>query len=127
MTSRFVRRAGIGVSILLGGLMGLPLLVAADDAENPVEISGWIVDEVCGRANANPNGQACTLKCQADGARLVLYAEEEGEVYELSDQAKAEAHVGYVKVTGTLEGERIDVDEIEDLDPRRRRAETGER
>jgi hypothetical protein len=127
MTSHFVWRTGVGASILLSVLLLQPSALAADDDTKPVEITGWIVDEVCGRANANPNGKACTLKCQADGAKLVLYEEEEGEVYALSDQAKAEAHVGYVKVTGRIEGEGIEVVEIEDLDHRlRRRGDTGE-
>jgi hypothetical protein len=125
MTSRLVRRAGIGASLVSGALLSFAL--AAEDAAKSVEIQGWIVDEICGRANANPNGKACTLKCQADGAKLVLFEEEEGVVYALSDQAKAEAHVGYVKVTGTLDGETIEVAEIEDLDHRlRRRGEGGD-
>ncbi|HVS15631.1 MAG TPA: hypothetical protein VMV46_17030 [Thermoanaerobaculia bacterium] len=107
--------------------VGAPSLAAeGDGSAETVEITGWIVDEICKQANANPNGEACTRKCHAGGAKLVLFEEEEGVVYLLSDQEAAEAHVGYVKVTGTLDGETLYVSAIEDLDHRlRRRGETG--
>jgi hypothetical protein len=106
---------------------GAPSLAAeGEDSTKTVEVTGWIVDEICKRANANPNGKACTLKCHADGAKLVLFEEEKGAVYRLSDQEAAEAHVGYVRVTGTLDGEMLEVTAIEDLDHRLRgEGETG--
>jgi hypothetical protein len=110
-----------GLVLVVGVIGGAPGSALAGDGESKtVEITGWIVDDVCKRANANPTGKASTLTCHADGAKLVLFEEEEGAVYGLSDQEAAEAHAGYVKVTGTLDGDTLEVDTIEKLDHRHR-------
>ncbi len=105
--------------VCLVGIMvisALPLW-AADAAT--VTVEGWIVDDICKASNANPNGKACTLKCHNDGAKLVLYTEQDKKVYQLDSQEQAEAHVGYVRISGKLDGEKLAIEEIESVKYRR--------
>lgn len=77
-----------------------PVVEAAAPAK-PVSLTGYIADETCGKANANPAGKDCTLACVKAGAKLVLVSG--NKLYRLSDQKTALRNVGHeVTVTGTL-------------------------
>jgi hypothetical protein len=85
-------------------LLAAGFALAGDEAGSQVKLEGWIVDEWCGKANANAEGKDCILKCRKDGSPLVFFSED--KLYKLSDQKGAEQHVGYkVLVTGTLEAD----------------------
>lgn len=77
--------------------------------------SGWITDETCGAKNANADGKACALKCAKNGAKLVLYVDGDKKMVALDNQEEAMKHVGVpVTVTGTLDGNTIKVEKIEE-------------
>ena len=81
-------------------LVAAPAVEAAGAAK-PVSLTGYIADETCGKANANPAGKDCTLACVKAGAKLVLVSGD--KLYRLSDQKTALQNVGHeVTVTGTL-------------------------
>ncbi|HKY32053.1 MAG TPA: hypothetical protein VJV23_05905 [Candidatus Polarisedimenticolia bacterium] len=88
---------------------------AGDKAAEGSTWSGWITDETCGAKNANADGKACALKCAKNGAKLVLYVEGDKKLIGLDNQDEAMKHVGHpVVVTGTLDGETIKVQKIEE-------------
>ncbi|HEV2491639.1 MAG TPA: DUF5818 domain-containing protein [Terriglobia bacterium] len=76
---------------------------------------GSISDSMCGLKHMMPGGdKACTLECVKSGAKFVLADEANKKVYQLSDQDKAKDFAGAkVKVTGTLNGDTIEVSSIE--------------
>ena len=76
--------------------------VLAGDPGKEISLTGWIVDQSCGKANANAGGKDCVLSCNKSGSPLVLAAGE--KLYPLSDQKTALSHVGHeVVVTGTVD------------------------
>lgn len=88
--------------LVLGPLVALPAVASGASAKS-VQVEGWVVDEWCGKANANPGGKDCTLECYKKGSALVLVTDD--KVYKLKDQKSAVNHVGHkVRVKGTLEG-----------------------
>lgn len=67
-----------------------------------VQLTGWIVDKSCGKANANAAGKECILSCNKNGSPLVLAAGD--KLYGLSDQKTALQNVGHeVVVSGTVD------------------------
>jgi hypothetical protein len=102
--------AGLAAFVLAGALS-----FAGDTANTATSWSGWITDETCGAKNANADGKACALKCAKNGAKLVLYVEGDKKLVGLDDQGEAMKHVGVpVTVTGTLDGNTIKVQKIEE-------------
>jgi Protein of unknown function (DUF5818) len=75
---------------------------------------GNISDKMCGAKHMMEGGaKECTLKCVEAGSKFVL-ATPDGKVYDLSDQDKPKEFAGEkVKVTGTLDGDTIQVSKIE--------------
>ncbi|HWQ55132.1 MAG TPA: DUF5818 domain-containing protein [Bryobacteraceae bacterium] len=92
-------------------VLGLTFLAGGALAE---EFKGYIADSHCAKeAKAMSADHAgCAKACIKKGAQAVL-ATEDGKVYKLSDQAKAVKHAGEkVTVTGKLEGDTIQVENI---------------
>jgi len=99
-----MRRMTIAL-LVVASLTALPLMAG--------EWTGWITDEHCGAKGAAEGHKSCALKCADDGAALVFYNAADKQIYHLSDQAAAKAHVGHkVKVVGTVEGTKITVESI---------------
>lgn len=83
-------------------------------AEKSKTFEGNISDKMCGAKHMmEGSAKECTLKCVGGGSKYVL-ATPKGTVYDLSDQEKPKEFAGEkVKVTGTLDGETIQVSSIE--------------
>ena len=90
----------------------LPALAATGEGGS-VQVTGWIVDEWCGQANANAQGKECSLDCHKKGAALVLFEPKAKKLYRLDNQKEAAKHVGEVTVTGKIEGDSLKVARIE--------------
>jgi hypothetical protein len=74
---------------------------------------GWITDEACGAKGANAEHKACAIKCHKDGLAYVFYNNADEKLYKVSDQEMAGDNLGYeVEVTGTLDGDTIEVASI---------------
>ena len=77
---------------------------------------GNISDSMCGLTHMMPGKSAkdCTLECVKSGSKYVLADSAKGKVYQLTDQKSPEKFAGQkVKVTGTLQGDTINVTAIE--------------
>ena len=85
---------------ILAALALLPVGLSLAGGEEVI-LTGWITDSYCGTANASAQGKTCILRCAKDGARLVLFSQD--QLYELDDQDLALRNVGHeVRVEGTL-------------------------
>jgi hypothetical protein len=98
--------------------LGFTLLLAAGislAAPKQQTFVGSISDDMCGLKHMMP-GQSdkdCTLECVKAGSKFVLADTAKNKVYQLSDQEKPKAFAGEkVKVTGTLQGDTIQVTSI---------------
>ena len=102
-----MRKAGLFCSAIL--------MVASLALASPKEqtFTGAISDSMCGASHMmEGSAKDCTLKCAKDGSKFVLVDPAE-KVYQLSDQKAPEAFAGAnVKVTGTLNGDTIEVKSI---------------
>jgi hypothetical protein len=93
--------AVVAPSVNAGGGLG------KSPARQVVRMEGWVVDSICGRKNANPEGAACVLECLEKGAEMV-FIDLKGNRFELSNQEKGLDVIGQqVKLFGTLDKERV--------------------
>jgi Protein of unknown function (DUF5818) len=95
----------------------VPLFVGAAivfAAAAPKTFTGVITDTMCGKDHAMMNikpDSKCVAECVKSGSKYALL--EGSNVYELSDQKTPEKFAGQkVKVTGTLDGQTIQVKSI---------------
>ena len=95
----------------------VPLFAAAAlvlAAAAPKTFTGVITDTMCGKDHAMMNikpDSKCVAECIKSGSKYALL--EGSNVYELSDQKTPEKFAGQkVKVTGTLDGQTIQVKSI---------------
>ena len=73
---------------------------------------GYIIDQNCAGDASMKGNESCARKCIKKGSPAVLLAPD-SKVYKLDDQAKVVEHAGQkVKVTGTLNGDTIKVEDI---------------
>jgi hypothetical protein len=58
-------------------------------------LAGWVVDEACGKANANPEGADCVRRCvKEEGSPVAFYSTERDKLYRITDPKPALAYVG---------------------------------
>jgi len=95
-----------GVLLLAAGLS-----LAADKTQT---FTGEIGDSMCGlKHTMGDNAKDCTEECVKGGSKYILADTVHGKVYQLSDQDAAKKYPGQkVNVTGTLNGETIEVASI---------------
>jgi len=78
------------------------------------EMTGYVSDAKCAKdvAKAESDGHAgCAAACAKKGAALVFVSG--GKVYQVSDQAKVQAHAGHkVTITGKVDGDKLEVDSV---------------
>ena len=71
-------------------------------------VTGYVTDAKC--ANAGKAGEAhagCAKGCIGGGEAAVVVTDD-GDIYEVADQAKVKEHAGAkVTVTGTVDGKKI--------------------
>ncbi len=102
------------VCVLRGLLLSALMLSTAAAAE----MTGWISDSACGKANASSKASAreCAQRCIREGASPVFVSEKDQKVYKVQDAALAKQHLkGKVMVSGTLHGDVLQIAKIEDL------------
>jgi uncharacterized protein DUF5818 len=101
-----MKRALIAVALLV---LFVPAFAAADSW------TGWITDDHCAAKGASAEHAACAKKCLGNGAKLVFFNSADQKLYTLDNQKLAEEHLGHqVKVTGTVDGDAIKVESIEE-------------
>ena len=91
-------------------VLGLTAL-AFDDMGKSATVNGWVVDDKCGAKGANAAGEACTKKCLAGGAKMVIVTDGDQKVLAVENPDALKGHEGHhVAVTGAVGKDSIKVE-----------------
>jgi hypothetical protein len=83
-------------------------VAAADDKESTV--NGWVSDSNCGAKGANASAEACTKKCLAAGAKVVVVTDKDQKILAVDNPDALKGHEGHhVTVSGHVTGDSIHV------------------
>jgi hypothetical protein len=98
------------ICLALCFLLGLTAW-AFDDMGKSGTVNGWVVDDKCGAKGANAGAEACTKKCLAAGAKMVIVTDGDQKVLAVQNPDALKGHEGHhVAVTGTMSKDSIKVD-----------------
>ena len=90
--------------------------MAFDDMGKSTTVKGWVVDDKCGAKGANAAGEACTKKCLAAGAKMVVVTDGDQKVLMVDNPDALKGHEGHhMAITGTEKGDSIHVDSMKML------------
>ena len=85
--------------------------MAFDDMGKSATVKGWIADDKCGAKGANAGGEACTKKCLAAGAKMVVVTDADQKILTVDNPDALKGHEGHhVAVTGHVTGDSIHVE-----------------
>ena len=85
--------------------------LAFDDMGKSATVKGWVSDDKCGAKGANDKAEACTKKCLAAGANMVVVTDGDQKVLKVKNPEALKGHEGHhVAVSGQVEGDSIHVD-----------------
>jgi len=85
--------------------------LAFDDMGKSATVKGWVTDDKCGAKGANEKAEACTKKCLASGAKMVVVTDGDQKVLMVDNPDALKGHEGHhVAVTGAVKGDSIHVD-----------------
>lgn len=92
------------------------MMVGITFAADSSTVNGWVSDSKCGAKGANASAAACTKKCLAAGAKIVVVSDTDQKVLTVDNPDKLTGHEGHhVAVTGTVSGDSIHVDSVKML------------
>ena len=79
-------------------------------------VNGWISDDKCGAKGANAGAEACTKKCLAAGAKMVVVTDGDQKILMVENPDALKGHEGHhVAVTGSISKDSIKVDSVKML------------
>ena len=85
--------------------------VAFDDMGKTTTVKGWVSDDKCGVKGANDKAEACTKKCLAAGAKMVIVTDGDQKVLMVDNPDALKDHVGHhVAVTGHVMADSVHVE-----------------
>ncbi len=85
--------------------------MAFDDMGKSTTVKGWVADDKCGAKGANDKAEACTKKCLAAGAKMVVVTDGDQKILMVDNPDALKGHEGHhVAVTGTMKGDSIHVE-----------------
>ena len=85
--------------------------LAFDDMGKSTTVNGWVADDKCGAKGANAGAEACTKKCLAAGAKMVIVTDKDQKILMVSNPDALKGHEGHhIAATGTVSGDSIKVD-----------------
>lgn len=124
MKKPFVRN----VSVLALSVLVFPLLALCGQSGNGAQtFTGEVMDSICTpngshaetmakMSNMGKDSETCTNECVAMGAKYMLYDQTSHTVYSVNKQDRLARFAGHqVHVTGTLDGNKINVTDINGL------------
>jgi hypothetical protein len=92
------------------------MLVGVTFAADSTTVNGYVSDSKCGAKNAGDAGAACTKKCLAAGAKMVVVTDGDQKVLTVDNPDVLTPHIGHhIAVTGTVTGDTIHVDSVKML------------
>ncbi len=85
--------------------------MAFDNMGKSETVKGWVTDSKCGAKGANAGAEACTKKCLAAGAKMVVVTDGDQKVLMVDNPDALKGHEGHhMAVSGTVSGDSIHVD-----------------
>jgi hypothetical protein len=85
--------------------------LAFDDMGKSTTVNGWVADDKCGVKGANDKAEACTKKCLAAGAKMVIVTDKDQKVLMVDNPESLKGHEGHhVAVTGHMGKDSIHVE-----------------
>lgn len=85
--------------------------MAFDDMGKSSTVNGWVSEDKCGAKNASAAGEACTKKCLAAGAKMVIVTDKDQKVLMVENPNALKGHEGHhIAVTGHVMGDNIHVE-----------------
>lgn len=90
--------------------------MAFDDMGKSTTVKGWVADDKCGAKGANAGAEACTKKCLAAGAKMVVVTDGDQKILMVDNPDALKGHEGHhMAVTGSVKGDSIHVDSMKML------------
>jgi len=90
--------------------------MAFDDMGKSATVKGWVSDDKCGAKGANAKAEACTKKCLAAGAKMVIVTDHDQKVLMVDNPDALKGHEGHhIAATGSVSGDSIHVDSVKML------------
>src|SRR5271165_1306899 len=87
--------------------------LAFDDMGKSTTVNGWVADDKCGAKGANAGAEACTKKCLAAGAKVVIVTDKDQKVLMVDNPDALKGHEGHhIAASGTVKGDSIHVDSM---------------
>jgi hypothetical protein len=85
--------------------------LAFDDMGKSTTVNGWVADDKCGAKGANDKAEACTKKCLAAGAKMVVVTDKDQKILTVDNPDALKGHEGHhIAVTGHVMGDSIHVE-----------------
>lgn len=92
------------------------MFVGITFAADSSTVNGYVADSKCGAKGANAGAAACTKKCLAAGAKMVVVTDSDQKVLMVDNPDALTGHEGHhVAVTGKVSGDSIHVDSVKML------------
>ncbi len=107
--------------ILLGcaalSLLAL-IIVGTSVAGDKTTVKGWVSDSQCGAKGAMAGQEACTKKCLAGGAKMVVVTDGDQKILTVDNPDALKGHEGHhIAATGEVTGDSIHVESAKMLKP----------
>ena len=84
--------------------------MAFDDMGKSATVKGWVSDDKCGAKGANDKAEACTKKCLAAGAKMVIVTDKDQKILMVDNPDALKGHEGHhISASGTVKGDSIHV------------------
>ena len=85
--------------------------LAFDDMGKSATVNGWVADDKCGVKGANAGAEACTKKCLAAGAKMVIVTDKDQKILMVDNPDALKGHEGHhIAATGSVKGDSIHVE-----------------
>jgi hypothetical protein len=85
--------------------------LAFDDMGKSTTVNGWVSEDKCGVKGANASAEACTKKCLAAGAKMVIVNDADSKLLMVDNPDALKGHEGHhIAVTGHVTGDNIHVE-----------------
>jgi hypothetical protein len=85
--------------------------LAFDEMGKSTTVNGWVADDKCGAKGANDKAEACTKKCLAAGAKLVIVTDKDQKVLVVDNPDALKGHEGHhIAATGHMGKDSIHVE-----------------
>ena len=77
--------------------------LAFDEMGKSTTVNGWVADDKCGAKGANDKAEACTKKCLAAGAKMVIVTDTDQKVLVVDNPDALKGHEGHhIAATGHM-------------------------